>query len=181
MGLRSLLDVRLQVGQAELLLARSRLQVAARQLAVGVVVHLHRDRPPRLRAAADVVELEPHKCLDKRRLAVCLPTDHDDGRRVDRRIELLRECMQLVVCLVKCLAAHKARGGRCHRCHGRRCGFGGRARSSLVRANGEGEGDDARRSSSHGCRRSISRPFTVVRHRVRRGRRHPPKSSFVGG
>ena len=77
------MTARLQVGEREGALAVEGLEVALRRLAPRVVLHLQRDRLARLRPATDVIELEAHQRLDERALAVGLPTDDDDGGRVD--------------------------------------------------------------------------------------------------
>ena len=80
------LDVSLEVGQAELLLAVGRVQIAHGLLTRWVVLHLQCDRAARLRAAADVVELESHERFDQRRLAVRLPAYDDDCGRIDGQL-----------------------------------------------------------------------------------------------
>lgn len=70
-------------------------------LAVGVEAHVQCDGTAGLGAAADMVELESHQGFDEGALAVGLVADDENRRRVERRLELLSQAVELVVGLVQ--------------------------------------------------------------------------------
>ena len=102
------LDVPLQIGKGHLLLAAVGIilqQEAPGLDGRGVVLHVDGDGAAGLGSAADVVELEAHKGLHQRGLAICLMPDDQDGRGVKRLVKLLRHVVELGVRLVQPLVA----------------------------------------------------------------------------
>lgn len=66
-----------------------------------VVLHMERYRAAGFGAAAYVVELEAHECLHEGALPIRLVPHHQHRRRVEGRLELLSQPVQLVIRLVE--------------------------------------------------------------------------------
>mmetsp|Transcript_6022 Transcript_6022/g.21741 ORF Transcript_6022/g.21741 Transcript_6022/m.21741 type:complete len:234 (+) Transcript_6022:1867-2568(+) len=99
-------NVRLEFGQGELLFAAERVildQKAPGLHRGGIVLHIDRNRTTSLGATTNVVELEPHESLDKRRLTIGLMPADENRRSVKRLVKLLRHRVQLRVRLVQSL------------------------------------------------------------------------------
>lgn len=76
-------------------------EVAGRGLALGVVFHVESDGPAGFGAAAHVVELKAHEGLHQGALAIGLVAHDQNRRRVEGRVQVLGQRVELVVGFVE--------------------------------------------------------------------------------